>query len=261
MAYIAEFQKSTGLDMPVPPHQVDDYLIAIYTQSSGSVAVPSGWTLIDTFSTINSYLGIAYYKKAASSSETVPNAQNVAGNIEFGETLVIRGADTTTFLGATLGANHAGKSYQSPNLTPTYDDSLIIYINHDGANYRHAVPEQGITEIIRNTSEQGFHGISYSYGGAASVALGTHNYIGQYTSTWTQYFLVFEVKDDGTGKNQGYASRTPAATLLHMLGGNGHSGALNGTSLTYDPTVEIPTVTNDNTGYSDTQSQNKGLRR
>ena len=253
MAYIAAYQAQTGTDMPVPPHQTNDYLIAFYSQTSGSTTTPVGWTLLNSFNSINSHDGIAYYKKAASSSETIPNAISVGGSSQLGSVLVIRGADGTTLLGTISSGNSAGQDYRMPDLTPAYTNSLIIYFNLDGANNRHSAPGQGVTELIRVQNGQGFQGISYTYGAAAAVAIGDHPYIGQYTAAWNQYFLAFEIKDDGTAKNQGYANKSvPAATLIHMLAASGQSGKLNGTLLTYDPTGAIASINNDLTSFNNT---------
>jgi len=219
-AYIVgEPQKTTGNTPATTPHIPGDYLVCWFVQQSSFLSLPTGWTLLDGFTAINGYDGIAYYKKCASSSEVVPGAGTASSTESI--TITVRGATSieADFFSTTskVATTDAGQAYTMDAITPEFDDSLILYFNLDGATGRHAVPAHGVIELARNTAGQGFMGLSYTYGGAAGVAVAAHDYIGQYTATWGQYFSAVEIKGDGTDYNMGYVdkSKPPSNATSH----------------------------------------------
>lgn len=254
MAYVFAYQALTGTSMPVPPHQADDYLVAFYSQRFGAVTTPSGWTNIFNTASINGHIGVAYYKKAASSSETIPNGENTAGATQLCSVVVVRGATTTSaqFVDVSSSGTDAGLEYNGQNVTPTAANELILYFFQGGVTGRHCTPDHRVIQLTRLTNSQNLNSIEYTYGGAASVSVTGPVYTSNYNSTWSNWFGTIAIKDDGNNNRAGSPDPSnKAATLLHLIGGAGYSGHLNGTATTYDPTAEIPSITNDNSSYSD----------
>lgn len=257
MAYLFSFGRAQGTEMPVPPHANNDIIIAIYTQRFGGTSTPtaSGWTEIFDIPNRNSSTGNVYWKKATSSSETIPNASDSAGNTEIGTVLVIRGANGTTPIAASAGATDNGPDYAAPSVTPTADNQLHLQLVVCGASNYDIYPDVGPIEVIRNLSTgQALHGVSYTYAGASAVATGTWPYHSEFSNSTGDFHYMMSIlilDDTGDIRNGFVDTSSPPATLLHGLSYTGNSGDLTGTNKTFDPTSYIPTVTNVNTSFSD----------
>jgi len=246
MAYIVSSQSAIGTTMPTPVHQSGDVIVCGYSQRYGSVATPSGWNTIVSFSSVNSYYGQVYWKAATSSSETIPNGQNSSGEKEVCITTIIRGADTTTFIDESATLNPSGLAYSAPDITPTYDNALILYAHFGGYEHRDIAPYVGIVNVITQTNNSNYLSLDYTYGGVGGVQVDGWDYIGEGDASYLHRFVAFSVLDAGDDANGGYIDRSaPPATLIHGLLRGGYNGDNTGVSRTYDPTTEVPSISND----------------
>jgi len=214
----------------------NDFCILIHNHQYGTPpGVPSGWTALTYTSVIGpgSYNAI-WYRKATASEPTSVTVNSGSASKRHGlQMLVCKGVDTTTAfdVAVTSRSSGAASKVSSPAITPTTATSLILYVNIP--NDLGMVPTPGPIKIARSGSSVSYGQIStyYTYSKGASVAVPAHEFWSEKNSNINPTCVTIALRDDGNDNRRAYVDKdSPPAQILHILGEDGETGHLTGTS-------------------------------
>lgn len=145
MAYIKGHSKNdsgqssaTTIDISLPEHQADDYIVLIIGQEGGGATFSStGYTVVENVGTVGgaNNSSALMYKKATSSSESDPTISSTRKDQLSVICFIVVDADTTTFIDTSDSSSNSSGSISVPSITTTTDDCLLIsWYSHRNSN-------------------------------------------------------------------------------------------------------------------------------
>lgn len=229
----------------------NDYLILSTTSYYGSdPATPSGWTKLSYTATFqNGRNNHIFHKRVgAGDSGTVTVSSSVSGfDVQLN---VFRGVHTTTAFDVTPVSRASASTDKgtAPGLTPATAGVLLFYVNFPHSI--NMVPEPGLMEVLRSGGEGGTINTYYTYGGEASVAIPSHEFLYGPDSNFDPTIVVFALRDDGNGHSKGHVKvSSPPCDVVHLCADQGGTGHLTGLA-TKDITSDVATLDGKSTTYA-----------
>lgn len=240
MAYIVDYaitENAAGGGSPVtcnvPTHQTNDYLVCMASVNGTTTFTMTGWTQIGTTQTANAGISTsAWYKKAASSSETASLTIGTPDDYTI-KIISVRDADGTTFLSGTpISTNNTATATQwtSPAVTTADADTLVIYFHgYDGVTpMLHSDP--GTMFLVSSDST----GTTAASSAGSAIAWYIQRSIGASpTPGWTcntgddRTNHVFAIKNAASGKIPAYIDDSVSVAQTIMEGHHFQTAAVN----------------------------------
>jgi hypothetical protein len=203
--------------------------------SGGDSQRNNGWTNL-SYNKQFYHTNSIWYRKASAiepTSITADTGGTTATNGHGTQLIVFGGVDTTTPFDVSTVSRTAGASANPswPAITPVTANSLIFYIclpiNEP------MIAEPGPLKNLRSTPNSDHCQINtyYTYSKGASVTVPALSCISEKDANIEPPLITIALRDDGNGLNKAYVDvDNPPVELIHMLGRNGETGHLSGTT-------------------------------
>lgn len=223
-----------------PTVAVGDVLVATFVASSGSPAVPSGWTSIGTFNYSTSLNGLAAYRVVDGTEGSSFNFAGT-GTAIWGHMVRYSGADTSSVIDGTPTTvnTNASDTMTPASITTTVDGSVLVLAGFGYATASDGTgmaPSGSMAEALESNFSNAYFLATADETIATAGATGTRSYtLSSPGATDITIGIMFAVKNQsGTD-----ATATTSRSTIEFTGGASTATAvINATATTSTTTVD-----------------------